>query len=69
MSAGPKVAPGIALGEIQTAIGDIDTVTAIMVMVGTHVPDDFIQREWFAFFGRAIEGSTERIEAVMERVA
>ena len=63
-----KIAPSIALGEVQTAISDIDTITAIMVVVGTHVPDDFIQPEWFTFFGRAIDRVTQRIEDVMGRV-
>ena len=62
-----KISAGIGLGEIQTAIGDIDTITAIMKTVSTHVPEEEVQREWFEFFGRAIDQVTQRIEDVMGR--
>jgi hypothetical protein len=64
-----KVAAGIAMGEIQTAIGDIGTITDIMVMVDEHVPHEEIHREWVVLFGRAINQITQRIEDIMGTVA
>jgi hypothetical protein len=41
-------------------------VAAIMAMVGNHVPGEDVHPEWLAFFGRAIDQSTQRVDTVMD---
>ena len=64
-----KTPAGIALGEVQTAIAEIDTVAAIMGIVGRYAPQEELQPEWFEFLARSIEQITERVEEVIGRAA
>ncbi len=47
---------------------DLETMGAIMVMIGNHVPAEDIHGEWITWFGRQVEIACETLEKALKEV-
>ena len=62
-----KLSPETVQAEVQMAVGDLETVSAILIAMG-HA-DIEVHRGWLQFFGRSIEFISENLKDVTGRLA
>ena len=55
MSDDPNRTAQVRGASIEKLVSELETIAAIMVMVGLHVPHEEIQEEWLVWFGRCVE--------------
>jgi hypothetical protein len=55
MSGAPYRTAPVRGASVEKLVGELETIAAIMVMVGSHVPHEEIQEEWLVWLGRRIE--------------
>jgi hypothetical protein len=55
------------LNSATNAAEDLETMGAIMIMIGNHVPDEDIHGNWLAWFGRQITACSEQLAEDLKR--
>ncbi len=50
------------------AAEDLETMGAIMVMIGNHVPGEQVLPEWLGWFGRQLEAASEQLRRATKEV-
>ncbi len=61
MSLSHSAAMAGLLNSATNAVEDLETMGAIMTIVGNHVPHEDITGEWLAWFGRQITACSEQL--------
>jgi hypothetical protein len=56
------------LNSATNVAEDLETMGAIMIMIGNHVPDEDIHGEWITWFGRQVEIACETLEKALKEV-
>jgi hypothetical protein len=49
------------LNSATNAVEDLETMGAVMIMIGNYVPDEDIHGDWLTWFGRQITTCSERL--------
>ncbi len=49
-------------------VEDLETMAAIMIMIGNHVPSEQVLPEWLGWFGRQLEAASEQLRRATKEV-